>query len=85
MTTYMYLFKYKRKQKSYFSFKHFFLSTFLISNIKVAAAVALRLFLNCKHPILNINFNDQTSHIKYKCQLGRSVTDQRYRFRLGIN
>lgn len=77
MTTYMYLFKYKRKQKSYFSFKHFFLSTFLISNIKVAAAVALRLFLNCKHPILNINFNDS--------QLGRSVTDQRYRFRLGIN
>lgn len=77
MTTYMYLFKYKRKQKSYFSFKHFFLSTFLISNIKVAAAVALRLFLNCKHPILNINFDDS--------QLGRSVTDQRYRFRLGIN
>lgn len=77
MTTYMYLFKYKRKQKSYFSFKHFFLSTFLISNIKVAVAVALRLFLNCKHPILNINFNDS--------QLGRSVTDQRYRFRLGIN
>lgn len=77
MTTYMYLFKYKRKQKSYFSFKHFFLSTFLISNIKVAAAVALRLFLNCKHPILNINFDDS--------QLGQSVTDQRYRFRLGIN
>lgn len=77
MTTYMYLFKYKRKQKSYFSFKHFFLSTFLISNIKVAVAVALRLFLNCKHPILNINFDDS--------QLGQSVTDQRYRFRLGIN